>query len=385
MSSVPVFLSLLTSLALAPTSTPTGNHFAQVVKQQFAAWDLNHDGRIEGREIDTLMTRRAIRGEAAAALAVLKLRERQTPASARPEFTLTARGVDDLDALAQPTVALDKAKGPAQPFHAEARYQTYLKVLQSAVPRLYAGSGPNFSAMQQGPIGDCYFFSITGFLASRHPQKIRQMIQAGPNGNYVVKFLDGESFPVGAPTQAEMLVNNSASSLADGVWLCVLEKAVGKRQQARSKDPKARMPEPTDAMSVGGSIVGMMQLYSGHAVKSIQLRDPEHAADKLRQLRHELPATLAQGRMASVGMREVRQGFPKVPGLGYGHAYAILEFDQQSDRVTVWNPWGNDFQPKGAEGPLHGFVTKHGVFHIPLVMLYRHFSAVHLQTTERVK
>ena len=176
-----------------------------------------------------------------------------------------------------------------------------------------------------------------------------------------------------------MLVNNSASSLADGVWLCVLEKAVGKRRErARSKKPKTRMPEPTDAMSVGGSIVGMMQLFPATPVKSIPLRDPEHAADKLRQLRHELPATLARSIMASVGMHSCAEGFPKGPRPGL-RARRRPQVDQQSDRVTVWNPWGNDFQPKGAEGPLHGFVTKHGVFHIPLVMLYRHFSAVHLR------
>jgi len=41
------------------------------------------------------------------------------------------------------------------------------------------------------------------------------------------------------------------------------------------------------------------------------------------------------------------------------------------------------FQPNGPEGSEHGFVTKHGVFHIPLIMIYRHFSAVHLETAER--
>ena len=95
------------------------------------------------------------------------------------------------------------------------------------VPKLYAGEGPDFSVMKQGPIGDCYFFCMTGYLALKHPNKIRHMIQAGPSGGYTVQFLDGETFPVPAPTEAELLINNSSSSLSDGIWLCVLEKRWG--------------------------------------------------------------------------------------------------------------------------------------------------------------
>jgi hypothetical protein len=382
MSFAPVSLGLVITLVLAQTPAAP-SHFADVVHEHFAAWDLNHDGKIEGHEIDVLMTRRSIRGEAAAALAVLKLRERHTPAPARPGFTLTVQDIDDLDALADPAVAIDRAKGPPKPFHAEALYKRCLKMLQSLDSRLYAGSGPDFSAMKQGGIGDCYFFCLTGFLADKHPKKIRAMIQSAPNGNYVVKFLDGESFPVAAPTEAELVVNNSSSSLADGVWLCVLEKALGKRLRARAKDPAKKTAEPTDAMASGGSTATIITLYSGHKAKAIKLRDSRQAAARLQELRHELPVTLAHGRMASIEMDDAAPKLPKVPGLGYHHAYAILEFDPKADRVTVWNPWGQHFQPKGPEGAEHGFVTEHGIFHLPLTTMYKQFSTVHLETTER--
>jgi hypothetical protein len=73
----------------------------------------------------------------------------------------------------------------------------------------------------------------------------------------------------------------------------------------------------------------------------------------------------------------------KIPGIGYHHAYAIMGFDLKTDQVTVWNPWGQHFEPKGPEGAGHGFATEHGIFHIPLATLYQHFSTVHLETTER--
>jgi Calpain family cysteine protease len=382
MSFAPVTFGLVITVALAQAA-PTASPFADVVHEHFAAWDLDHDGKIEGREIDVLMTRRSIHGEAAAALAVLKLRERHVPVAVRPGFTLSAHDIDDLDALASLAIPLDPAKGPPKPFHAERQYKNLLKVLETLQPRLYAGSGPDFSAMKQGPIGDCYFFCLTGFLAVKHPKKIREMIQSAPNGNYVVKFLDGESFPIAAPTQAELLINNSSSSLSDGIWLCVLEKALGKRLRAHAKDPAKKTAEPTDAMASGGSTSTVMTLYSGHKPKSIKLRDSRQAAARLQELRRELPATLAHGRMASLEMDDPDPKLPKVPGLGYHHAYAILEFDPKADRLTVWNPWGQHFQPMGPEGAEHGFAAEHGIFHIPLATVYKHFSSVHLETTER--
>jgi hypothetical protein len=376
-------VALLLALPLAPPSKPASSHFADVVHEHFTAWDLNHDGKLESREIDTLMTRRSIHGEAAAALAVLKLRERHAPAAVRPGFTLTAHDIDDLDSLTEPVVAVDAAKGPPKPFHAEAQFKRCLKTLDKLDTRLYAGSGPDSSVMKQGGIGDCYFFCLTGYLASKHPKKLRDMIQTTSNGNYLVKFLDGESFNVGAPTEAELIVNNSVSSLTDGIWLCVLEKALGQRLRATSKDPAKRTAEPTDAIAAGGSTATVMTLYSGHKAKSIKLRDPRQAGVRMKELRHGLVTTLSHGRMASVEMDNPEPNSQKIPGIGYHHAYAIMDFDSKSDRITVWNPWGNHFAPKGDEGATHGFVTQHGIFQIPLSTLYQHFSTVHLETAER--
>ncbi len=368
---------LATSLGLAGPS-----RFGDVVLAHFAAWDLNHDGRIESQEIDQLMNRRSIRGEGAAALAVLKLRERHTPVSARPRFAVSRRDVEHLEEFEATPIALAQPEGKPSVFRAEGHFKTYVKMLGTMAPELYARGRPDFKAMRQGPIGDCYFFSLTGFLAARHPDRIREMITRDSRGNYVVRFFDGETYPVPNPTEAEMLVNNSSSSLTDGHWICVLEKAIGERMRKTTKVESKRTAEATDAMASGGSTAMVIALYSGHKAKSITLRSPAHAIARLEELRREIPAALHQGRLASVEMDRLAAGRSKVPGLGYHHAYAILGFDARTDTVTVWNPWGQHFQPKGPEGPAHGFVTEHGVFHVPLRTLYEVFSNVHLETLE---
>jgi hypothetical protein len=353
-----------------------------VVSEHFDQWDLNHDGRLETSEIDQLMNRHAIKGEAAAALAVLKQRERHTPARDRLQFALTAADLGHFDAQAGEGVATDIARGSARPFHAESHFQKNLKMVESLVPRLFAGDGPNFQAMKQGPIGDCYFFCLAGYLAARQPARIRQMIEVEPSGNYLVHFLDGETYPVAAPTEAELIVNNSGSSLADGTWLCVLEKAVGERMRQTTRKAEKRTAEATDAMAAGGSTGTVIRLFSGHTARTITLRDAREAAIRMREIRRELPIALAHDRLASVEMNNPPRGQAKVPGLGYHHAYAILAYDSATDSVTVWNPWGQHFEPKGPEGPTHGFATRHGVFQVPVSTLYHQFSTVHIETTE---
>lgn len=48
------------------------------------------------------------------------------------------------------------------------------------------------------------------------------------------------------------------------------------------------------------------------------------------------------------------------------HVYAILGFNKTSDMLTIWNPWGDDFTPKGPPGIQNGYARKHGVFTMPM-------------------
>ena len=106
-------LSLCVSPAIAQNAKPA--RFEDVVNAHFAHWDLNHDGKLEAGEIDKLMNNKAIRGEAAAALAVLKQRERQTSPDKRLQFAVGADEVGDLEAIGGPAVAIDAAQGAAPP------------------------------------------------------------------------------------------------------------------------------------------------------------------------------------------------------------------------------------------------------------------------------
>jgi hypothetical protein len=282
--------------------------------------------------------------------------------------------------LVEELPSVDPARPGRRLFSYEAHYQRNRLVLVTLVRRLYAGSGPSFPMMQQGEIGDCYFFSVTGYLVDRDPGRIVRMIQPRAGGGYLVRFENGDNVPVPEPTDAEVLVNNSSSSLRDGLWLPVLEIAVGEVLRIRAQ-ASGRTIEPTDAMASGGDTVMVMHLYSGHLAAEWRLRRERSARALIPDVRESLSRVLARGMLAAADMGKTPpEGGRPIPGLGYDHSYAILAYDPGTDQVTMWNPWGHSFKPRGPEGVEYGFSTEHGTFRLPLTTLCEQFSVLQLET-----
>jgi hypothetical protein len=369
--------------AAARAADPPAPMFAEVVGRYFPVWDLNHDGLLQRSEIDRLMNDPSIRGESAAALAATKLRERNLPSAERPGYAVKLdelSGTDGEDPVREgfPAQVGDRAEAPA-PFPYQTRFRRFLSELDKMPERLYAHEGPKFESLRQGPIGDCFFFSVTGGLAARDPGRIVAMIEPRPGAAFLVRFPGAAPVRVPPLTQAEALVNNAASTLDDGLWPVVLEKAVGAVLRARARADR-RTAEPTDSIAHGGSTGQILSLYTGHTTRKFALRNPPLAPERLAEIRRILPWALEHGKLAGATMGGPPAGQAKVPHLGYNHAYAVLSFDRQSDLLTLWNPWGNTFTPKGPDGPELGFTTRHGVFRLPLETFYHIFSGLQVET-----
>jgi hypothetical protein len=377
-----LFLIATALSAAARAAAPPAPTFAEVIGRYFHVWDLNHDGLLDSSEIDRLMNVPSIRGEAAAALAAIKLRDRKLRAAERPRYAvkldeLSATGGEGPVREGVPDQVGVHAKAPAH-FPYQTHFRSFLSELDTMPERLYAHERPEFQSLRQGPIGDCFFFSATGALAARDPDRIVAMIEPQPDAAFLVRF-PGEP-PVRVPplTQAEALVNNSASTLEDGLWPVVLEKAVGAVLRSRED---SRSSEPTDSIAHGGSTREILSLYTGHITCEFILRNPQLAPGSLAEIRRILPEALEHGKLACAKMGAAQVGEAKVPHLGYNHAYAVLGFDREGDVLTLWNPWGNTFTPKGPDGPELGFTTRHGIFRIPLETFYHTFSALRVESS----
>ena len=313
--------------AEASDATP----FGAVVARNWLAWSGGKDA-VARDDLVAAIARPEFRGEDAAALAAL---ERWTVRNG-PVSRAAAVGLGDEKALRS--------------------YRTFVAKLRSTRRVLFAPGAPDFSRLQQGPAGDCYFFSGAGWIARYRPEVITKAITVLPDGRFQVTFPNGDSATVTPPTDSELAVNDSASTLQDGLWMPVLEKATGvimARRGGRSAD----LPDPTVAIDVPGGPKPVVERFTGRRAGTHHLGERAHRG----KVRAALTRMHERRLMAEVLILHR----PPARSIPWDHVYAVLDFDPGADVVVLWNPWGTDFHPQGASGPQNGYDRVHGVFRIP--------------------
>ena len=247
-------------------------------------------------------------------------------------------------------------------------YMKNIKKINGIKRELFANGGPTFSLMQQGPAGDCYFFSGTGWIVTYRIEEISRGIKTMGKEKFAVKFPGSLPVIVTAPTDAEMAFNDSPSTLSDGIWMPVLEKALGV-VEGMTNQKRGEIPDPTARIDLGGSGVTDVKLWTGHEV--IDYKFGVNAGR--REVRDALIRMREHRLMAQASVPKDPKG--KLPS---HHVYAIMDFDPKTEMLTVWNPWGTSWKPKGPDSPENGYARDHGIFQISLddFMLIFYYMAV---------
>ncbi|CAG0950059.1 hypothetical protein PHYC_00150 [Phycisphaerales bacterium] len=390
-----VLLALILGQPPASPSAPV-EPFAAVARQHFAAWDRDSDGELSALEIDKACVDPTISGAQGAAVAALKRIVRSERYEV-PRLTLefvtapparNAVAPADRDRADSPEGASSTA--PKRPPNLEAAYRSCVRRIGAAKRDLFLDETPDLDKCRQGPLGDCFFVASVGAAVHRDPLFVKSMMTREEDGRYTVRF-PGRSVTLLELTDAEVALSSTTGD--EGLWLPVLEKAMGTMRQAAAPERYA-MESATDAIAKGGSSATVIRMLTGHETERIQLRrrvkvggDGKPAVYELRpageadalaaQVREKVPAALAARRLVTAGSpTEV----PLPPGINGKHAYAILSFDAEKDALTMWNPHGNTFRPKGDSGLEHGYPTRAGVFVMPVSDFVRTFSGVVLET-----
>ena len=336
----------------------TTNDFICCVQNNFARWDLNHDGILSSNEIDMVVANPKITNENAATVAALKraLRLKKTALA-----VLTLENIQTATTQREPDLA--------RMFHEG------LQRISGATNRtLFAEGLPKLETIHQGKLGNCFCLAPLGAMVHRDPAQVAAMFTLATNGDYCVR-LGKKSVAVAAPTDAEIAMTSSNEH--DGIWVNLYEKAVG---TARNDDrpPDQRADSPLDVLARGGSAGTMLAYITGHDMVRFSFKfaketagETNGVATKLVELRKKLAAATQQDRLMTCGTIK-----PTTPGLTPNHAYAVLDYDATRDAVWLWNPHGQNFQPKGAAGLENGYATTNGVFQIPLEHFVRQFSGM---------
>jgi hypothetical protein len=329
-------------------SNQTDKHlkpFLEVVRANFKAWDLNGDGVLDRREIELAAQDPAYKGDAAAALAVLKI---DADFKTRVKKELELSHLTDLDAIQTKAEHGEKLSA-----NFGRMFDIAVKKLETEPRQLYIESLPHLSTIHQGSTQDCYFLATIGGLLETNPRAIIDMIQPQPDNTFNIVFPGRPAVNVPTPTEAELAAYAFAN---DGYWLNLIEKGYGKIRHLRPEDYTA---EPLDSMAlIGGNCLEIIHLLTGHPAlridfptsTQINMKDSPFASIKV-QCPPPDPALLEKTRAV---LKETFAKHKIATASKLRHAYTITAYDIGKDRVILHNPYGiNGFEhwADGTKGP----------------------------------
>lgn len=339
--------------------------FVAAVDSSFAAWAGGRDGLLTAARVNRWLRDPHIKGEQAAALAVIHLYQR------------SHRGNDGKKD--HPAVSLHFLE-EHHPF--EHAFERALKRI--AAPRqLFVHELPSLEGLRQGPLGDCFFMSPLATAVHRDPEAVRDMIRPRKDGSYDVLFGDGEHIHV--PALTDGMIALSSASGGNGLWPSVLEEAYG-IHRLRTVDHRGDSSGlALDAINTGGGAKYPIQVFTGHKTRQVVLYHARFmSAERAARLERELRPILRRSSHRLVTTYTVGKNHP--PNIAANHVYAILGFDAERNLVTVRNPWGQHFEPKDElPGLKNGYPTQAGTFKVPLREFVRIFSGVTYETGERLR
>jgi hypothetical protein len=337
-------------------SKPVPEPLSQLVEKHFARWDRDHNDVLELSEVDRLIEDHSVRGRQAAFAVCLR-------------HHMAKKG----NPPALPQKALLNLVEEHEFTKSVERTAKHLKTIDR---ELFLPADPNLDTFSQGRLDDCYLLAVIAAQVHRDPGAIREMIHPEVTGGFKVVFGDGRRIEVPPLTDGELLLGAKLDH-RHGSWLAVLEKAYGiirKRERAKKKQDKTSREAdtiPVETLNFGKSSE-IISLIAGRHAEQLRLGKSSHA-DQVHSL---LADMIRKKRLVCAGT-----GHDEAPpGIVKNHAYAILDYDVHERHVTLFNPWGNHFTPKGPPGMAHGYVTKSGLFTVPLGEFQRVFSAVVYET-----
>ena len=362
-----VSLGLAFAAAVAAVA-PSNATFISVAAAHFLAWDANHDGVLSAQELDTLMADPGVTNDVAAAVAALKR------ASRSRTFKLPPLTLENITALA------NSPREAGKPDLAK-MYREGLSRIDNTGRRTLFGSGlPQLKTIHQGKLGNCFCLAPLGAMLQRSPEDVARMFSMQPNGTCQLS-LGTNTVTVQLPTDAELAMTSSNEH--DGIWINLYEKGLGQlRNEARPPEQRAGLA--IDALARGGSAGTMLAYITGHEITRFSFKfskdastSKEQRETKLKELRCQLAEAATAKRLMTCGTLKTT-----TPGLTPNHAYAVLDYDASSDSVTLWNPHGGKFSPKGPANVKNGYPQQDGILKVPVPDFVQQFSGMAFEASK---
>jgi hypothetical protein len=330
----------------APKITFQAPPYKKALEQFLPKWDVNKNDRLDRNEIAALLRDGSIRSIEAAALATSHFWFLKSPD--KKSATLSELISDIKETMAFANGSLTNI------FKMEKEYEFYLVHLFTSSREMFGSKKLGIDGISQGHMGNCFFVSMAGNLAFQNPDAIRNMIKPNEDGSNKVEFPDGRSVRINKLPEAVIALGSRTGN--QGTWINLLEEAYGEVYKPIAPGDTAVIG--LDRISRGGNIGETISLLTGHQSDTIAWKSG--LPEDLLNIRYLLGKGVKNKSLMGAGVPLDLKKPP--PAIVVGHAYAVLNYDEAKDLITLWNPHGNDFKPMGPEGFINGYETKGGVF-----------------------
>lgn len=364
-------LAFSSCVILATSAVAADSDFLRNALAGFDTWDANKDGSLTVGEIEYAIASPDVKGDKAAAVVALRrvARNKKNPVAAYTK--------DDIRRMAGASIddSRDNEENPDndnRPASFDKYYDTALKRITSTRRDLITGGTPKLDEFKQGRLGSCFCLAPLSALVYADPKAAAALFKPSPDGSTVTVTF-GKTTPVTVSRLTDGEVALVTGTGDNGIWAGTYEKAVG---QLRSQKSDENAPTPLAVVSRGGSAGSMLSVLTGNSIERFSCKPwaedsttPKVELDKkLGELRAMLKTATAGKRLMTAGTSGKTR---KVPSLSRGHAYAVLSYDAKTDLITIRDPHGQDFTPKGEPGLENGYAVKQGIFKAPAADVVR--------------
>lgn len=212
---------------------------------------------------------------------------------------------------------------------------------------LFGTSGPQYTDVAQGFVGDCYFMSALGELALQSPQTIRNMFVNNGDGTYTVKFYhNGTAAYVTVNSELPLDMNNNgtawfadwgsptthgvrnlATNVNNILWVALAEKAYAQLDESGWIGQAGT--NTYQGINDGSSTVAFAQL-TGQSASSTSVTASNSQKNMLNTFGAGKPVTLATKTSGTDS------------DIVADHVYMVINVDTNSREVEIYNPAGYD-------------------------------------------
>lgn len=332
-----------------------------LIEANFDRFDRNGNSSISWSEIQKSVADPSIKGVDAAALATL--------------YRLMADHADFNGSKRTPSVTLDTISELRETRHfedekdfyasADAYYKKSLSKLAKASDKLFSAKLPDGKQIQQGAAPSCAFLSATQAQAIIDPEVVRNAVSELDNGKVLVKF-PGLSKPVVLPASTDSEIALFSGAGKNGTWINQLEKAWGSLQTKNQLAAFEQSSWPTKSIRAWSKGKTSFQKIS------------KDSPEETRALIREMANNLAKKYIVTTWtyFENKNKKIDMVPG----HAYSVLAVNEESQKITLRNPWGNEkFENK------HGKLADEkndGIFELSYQDFSKNFQKVAMQISK---